>query len=117
MRRPRTQTQVEQRITSRIPMRVQVEYENLDDFLDDYTSNVSLGGMFLECEDPLPVGSRFRLRFRVQGRLVETYGTVRWVVGRRDGLTPGMGLQFDALSRGDRRAVEGWLGPDEAYVS
>lgn len=104
-------TRVEARVASRVPVRVHVEYDDLDDFLDDYTANVSLGGMFVERDDPLHLGTRFRLKLRIpnRSRAVETFGTVRWVVRSEDGLTPGMGIQFDELSPTDRRAVERWL--------
>lgn len=111
----RRRSTIEQRIQSRVPIRVKVEYEDLDDFLDDYTSNVSLGGMFVRTHEPLPVGTRFRLRFRVPGRdkAVETTGEVRWVVSEAEAaaeeLQPGMGIRFDELSPPDRRAVERWL--------
>jgi type IV pilus assembly protein PilZ len=103
---------IEQRVASRVPIRVKVEYERLDDFLDDYTANVSLGGMFVRSDVPLPIGTRFRLRFRVPGRdkPVETFGTVTWVVPEdHGGLVAGMGLKFDDLAPTDRRAVERWL--------
>jgi uncharacterized protein (TIGR02266 family) len=106
-------TSVEQRVQTRVPLRIKVEYERLDDFLDDYAANLSLGGMFVASDEPLPVGSRIRLRFRLPGREdpVETFGEVRWVVAPGDptGLASGMGVQFEALSPSDRRDVEGWL--------
>jgi uncharacterized protein (TIGR02266 family) len=109
---------IEQRVQSRVPIRVKVEYERLDDFLDDYTANVSLGGMFVRTAEPLPEGTRFRLRFRVPGRdrPVETFGTVRWTVapGAPHGLEAGMGIRFDELAPSDKRAVERWLDEVEA---
>ena len=102
---------IEQRAETRIPIRILVEYERLDDFLADYTANVSLGGMFIQTPSPLDVGTRFRLRLRIPGRArpVETYGEVRWRVRTDDGPTAGMGIAFDVLMPGDLRAVEHWL--------
>lgn len=102
---------VEKRGASRVPIRVLVEYERLDDFLADYTSSVSLGGMFIHTEDPLPMDTRFRLRFTVPTRdtAVEAYAVVRWVVPVSDGMTPGMGVDFEPLSEADQKAVEAWL--------
>lgn len=102
---------VEQRVHTRIPIRVLVEYQRLDDFLADYTANVSLGGMFIATRQPLDLGTRFRLRFRIpdRPRPVETYGEVRWVVRPGEGPEPGMGIRFDDLAPTDRRAVDEWL--------
>jgi uncharacterized protein (TIGR02266 family) len=104
-------TRVEERVTTRVPTRVQVEYARLDDFLDDYAANLSIGGMFVACAHPLDVGARFRLKFRLpdRGRPVETFGEVRWIVKPGDGPEPGMGVRFDELSPADRREVEAWL--------
>lgn len=107
---------VEKRVSTRVPIRVQVEYESVDDFLADYSSNISLGGMFIQTDQPLDLGTRFRLRFKLPDRTktVETFGVVRWVVpdDGTPGTVPGMGIQFDDLSSTDKRAVEklleGW---------
>jgi uncharacterized protein (TIGR02266 family) len=106
-------TRIEQRVATRIPIRVKVEYTQLSDFLDDYASNLSLGGMFLQSDDPLPVGTRFRLRFRVPGesKSVETYGIVRWVIPAANANDPssGMGIQFDDLKPTDQASIDRWM--------
>ena len=102
---------MEHRATTRIPIRVLVEYQRMDDFLADYSANISLGGMFIATDKPLDTGTRFRLRFRVPGRArpVETYGEVRWAIQPGTGMAPGMGIAFDELAPGERRAVEALL--------
>lgn len=104
-------TGVDLRRSVRLAVKVRVTYETLDDFLSDYTANVSLGGMFIQTDRPLPIGSRFRLRFEIPERrcTVETTATVRWLSQSQDGLTDGMGVIFDALSDADERRVEKWL--------
>lgn len=99
-------------------VRIHVTYDTIDDFLDDYTSNVSIGGMFIEREEPLPRGTRFKLRFRVpnRDRPVETFGTVQWVVPPGSGMTSGMGIAFDELSPSDRNDVEAWLEDHRASL-
>jgi uncharacterized protein (TIGR02266 family) len=100
-------TQIEHRVETRVPIRVRVEYEARSDFLDDYTSNISLGGMYMRSPSPLAVGTRFRLRFRLPGRdkPIETYAVVRWVTEEE-----GMGIQFDALKPSDQKVIQSWLG-------
>ncbi len=103
----------EKRVTKRLPIRVLVEYESTEDFLIDYTANVSVGGMFIQTDDPLPLGSRFRLRFRVppRSRVIETFGEVRWSMSAADAapMQPGMGIQFDELKPKDLALVEEML--------
>ena len=102
-----------ERTAARAPMRVLVEYQRLDDFLADYTANLSLGGMFVKTNCPLEPGTHFRLRFQIPGhsRTVETFGEVRWVVppDEAHGMNPGMGVAFEALSTRDQNAVDRWL--------
>ena len=104
-------TQLEQRVETRVPIRMRVEYDDLADFLDDYTSNLSLGGMYVHSKNPLPIGTRFRLRFRLPNRdkPIETYGIVRWVNEEAGHQPAGMGIQFDELKPTDQKSIETWL--------
>ena len=106
-------TQIEQRVETRIPIRVRVEYTSMADFIDDYTSNISLGGMFVHSANPLAIGTRFKLRFRLPGREkpIETYAFVRWVADEKQAGKEhcGMGIQFDDLRPSDQRFIENWL--------
>jgi len=103
----------DQRYQRRLPVRIDVEYEEMDDFLTDYTANISIGGMFIETEQPLAVGTRFRLRFTVPSRVkpIDTIAEVRWAQPRtpRSTLTPGMGVRFEELSAADLAAVQEML--------
>lgn len=70
-----------------------VEYEGADEFLVDYTDNLSSGGTFVATARELPVGSGVRLALSFPG-LVETIGiegVVRWT---RSGEEPGVGIEF-----------------------
>lgn len=99
---------IQQRTTRRLPIRVEVEYQTTEDFLLDYTANVSLGGLFIVTDTPLEVGTRFRLRLRLpfRKRPLETLGEVRWVQDADGVMNAGMGVLFDGLSGADKRAVE-----------
>jgi uncharacterized protein (TIGR02266 family) len=90
---------------------MRVEYDSLTDFLDDYTSNLSMGGMYVQSNQPLPIGTRFRLRFRLPGRekAIETYAIVRWVSETTEDEHSGMGIQFDKLRNTDQKSIEKWL--------
>lgn len=100
----------ERRGPRRLPLEVQIEYESTEDFLTDYTANLSLGGMFIRTDNPLELDTRFRLSFRLPegDRNIETVAVVRWRVapGTNGPMTPGMGVRFETLSPADRRAVE-----------
>ena len=107
---------VERRKDRRLPVQVLVEYSCTEDFIVDYTANISIGGMFVQTTEPLDLGARFRLRFVLMdhrtsaclGREIDTMATVCWVQrpGEAEPLIPGMGIRFDALNDVDRRFVE-----------
>jgi type IV pilus assembly protein PilZ len=92
----------ERRAQDRLPIRLRVEYECLEDFLTDYTANVSIGGMFIETARPLPLGTKFRLRFHLPGfsEPVDTEAEVRWVLEEADPgpLPSGMGVRFQGMT-------------------
>jgi type IV pilus assembly protein PilZ len=102
-------TQVE----AKPPRRVRVEYSNIEDFLVDYTSNETIGGMFIKTAHPMAVGTQFKLRVQLPGgrRSIDTRAEVRWTLPTDVAapMTPGMGVRFDALSTIDKRYVESLL--------
>jgi uncharacterized protein (TIGR02266 family) len=103
----------DRRFERRLPIRITVEYEDTEDFLTDYTANLSIGGMFIETDEPLAMGVRFRLRFSVPDRKVpiDTVAVVRWSqpASKASPMAPGMGVRFEELSRDDMAAVQAML--------
>jgi len=103
----------EKRQDSRIVLKARVDYELLseDTFLFEYTSNVSQGGIFLSTRNPLPQGTRLRLRFNLPGEKrseIIVTGQVVWVNEYKPGgrnLNPGMGVAFLDLNPDDRQAI------------
>ena len=69
--------------------------------MTDYSANLSLGGMFIQTARPLPLGTRFRLRFYLPGfdLPVDSEAVVRWVLDEPgDGPLPrGMGVCFEGM--------------------
>lgn len=80
----------------RVPLAVEVEFRTASSFLVAYSVNVSRGGLFLETEVELPIGSEVSLKLAVPGAgIVHLSGTVAWRRGREsvDGPT-GIGVEF-----------------------
>ncbi len=90
-----------------------VEYESTEDFLVDYTANLSVGGMFIVTDKPLSRGTRLRMSFRLPGgeETIEATGVVRWAVqpSSSEPMRPGMGISFEELGDLDRARVEALL--------
>lgn len=90
----------------RIPYAVEVEFRTASSFLVAYSVNLSRGGIFLETEAEVPVGSEIAVRLAVPGAgPVPVAGVVAWRRGRDSGDGPaGLGVEFVDLG-GDMGAV------------
>jgi uncharacterized protein (TIGR02266 family) len=76
-----------------------------------FTGNISEGGVFVETDEPLPLGSAVDLQLALPdgGSFIEARGEVRWRWARdrsidRDG-HPGMGVGFTSIADGDRARI------------
>ncbi len=85
----------------RIPATVEVRYRTASSFLFAYSVNLSKGGLFLETDQVLAVGSALTLKLTIPGAgTYEVSGHVTWVRDEPDpdGEGPvGMGLEFDQV--------------------
>ncbi len=83
----------EQRKHVRVPVRLIVEYDDADDFIGDYTENLSAGGTFIHTTRVLDRDTTVHLVLSFPGLLqsITLEGVVRW---SRGGNQPGIGLEF-----------------------
>lgn len=79
-------------------MRILVDYICDEGVRCDYATTLGAGGIFLETESPVPVGSQVKLRFRLPAseELHEIEGRVCWIHLQTGsaGHSPGIGIQF-----------------------
>lgn len=103
---------ISRRQNPRIPVRVEVKYTDGTDFIQDYMLNVSRGGLFVVCENPLKVGSDVDLEFslpafshvfRVKGRVVWNRPTGKFEH------EPGMGIQFHDMEEEDLAILDSFV--------
>jgi type IV pilus assembly protein PilZ len=98
----------------RTPIKLEVEYQRINTFFQDYACNISKGGMFIRTRKPLPVGTRFELKLVIPdlAKPLEINGQVRWrdtqddVALNPEKRYPGMGIRFVYETDGDRQQVE-----------
>lgn len=83
----------DQRQHPRNELLLKVEYPDMEDFLHDYTENISKGGTFIYSEKEWKSGDRIRISLSFPGLLkaIEISAEVVWV--RRD-VNPGIGVKF-----------------------
>ncbi|MDB4959812.1 MAG: response regulator receiver modulated PilZ sensor protein [Myxococcales bacterium] len=83
----------DQRKHERLPVRLIVDYEGADDFMSDYTENLSTGGTFIHTSRVLERETTVMLVLSFPGLLepISLQGIVRW---SRGGKQPGIGVEF-----------------------
>ena len=102
----------EKRQTTRHPLRTKMDYraQSGGDFLYEYTTNISKGGIFIETHEPLPEGTVVEMKFQPPDteQPIEVSGKVVWINPWREGEenhNPGMGIQFEDLSEEGRELL------------
>lgn len=83
----------ELRKSQRMPVRLLVDYDDADDFISDYTENLSAGGTFIHTSRLLESDTTVHLVLAFPGLLqsITIEGVVRW---SRAGKQPGVGIEF-----------------------
>jgi len=86
----------------RYDRRLEIEVTHEGQILSSHTRNISLGGVFIDCDRSLPFGAKVQLKFRVPTQTEPTLvdGQVRWVE-MEEGQVRGVGIRFDGLRARD----------------
>lgn len=110
---------VERRARPRRPLRmlVQVRLQDLAEFMRVYSSDVSVGGMFIRTLETRPVGATVHLQFCLAdgSPLIEGLARVAHVNGP-DHPSPGMGVEFVDLDPRSCRLIEEILAEREGEL-
>jgi type IV pilus assembly protein PilZ len=89
---------VERRKYPRVPLSLLIQYrfDTLEDFLSEYSTNISIGGMFIRTDKPKDEGTLVYLQFYLRdgAKLIEGLGRVVRVNPSDDQAAVGMGIEF-----------------------
>lgn len=90
-------------------LRVEInqEFEAIEDYIAEYVSNISQGGVFIRSKNPLPLGTRVNLKFSVildDVEIVEGEGEVVRIEDAADGA--GMGVAFTRLTAESKGLID-----------
>jgi len=99
----------ERRKYPRVPLNLLIQYkfETFEDFISEYAADISLGGMFIRCDEARDEGAMVYLQFSlVDGtKLIEGLGRVVRV-NPSDSANPGIGVEFVNFDDDSRAMVE-----------
>ncbi len=104
----------QRQFTERIPIQLLVDYKAGGNYLFDFSHDLGEGGIFIQTESPKEQGDLVDLTFTLPDskETISTRGKVIWVqnpVSGRSDLRAGMGVQFEAFSQEDRKALEAFV--------
>ncbi len=104
---PISQIEIDRRKSDRAELVVRVEYQTIDQLFSEFARNINEGGIFVETDSALPVGSVVSLQFKIPGsdEPIQVHGSV---VRQTDGAgdeAKGMGIEFDTLAPEDTKRI------------
>jgi type IV pilus assembly protein PilZ len=110
----------EKRKHHRKPVHIRIKYKILNQFFEDYIKNISLGGIFVETPDPLPVRTRLKVEFSLPEMEppIETEGIVVHTIrqsGKPNAPISGMGIKFSDLNEESRRRLEAYITDNKVF--
>ena len=91
------------------------EFETIDEFIAEYVTNISQGGVFIRSKNPLPVGTKVTLKFSVildDFETVEGEGEVVRVENEQG--NTGMGVAFTRLTAESKALIDDIVARREA---
>jgi type IV pilus assembly protein PilZ len=100
------------RSSTRASIKLRVDYERMNSFFADYTTNISKGGTFIKTARPLEIGTRCSFAFSLPAlsEPLELDGEVAWILpteaAETRGEEPGMGVRFLFPDRVAQREFE-----------
>jgi CRP/FNR family cyclic AMP-dependent transcriptional regulator len=98
----------------RVSAKIRISFKKANDFIKAYIANLGSGGLFINTEKFLPVGSFLNLEFNLpdSSKVILTQGKVAWTRPKDSStqkIPPGMGIEFIKMSPEDKQALDNYL--------
>ena len=87
---------------------IRVQYESIDELFTEFTRDINEGGVFVATESPLAVDELVEMSFQLPGggEAIHVTGRVIRIQTKDEDGASGMAVQFDALDRSARSAID-----------
>src|SRR4051812_27282224 len=96
-------------VRKEVGLLVKLRHPDVQTFAEQFSTNLSQGGMFIRTRSPHPPGTMVRFEVQIAGGVRVLRGTaeVRWARQENEpGGAPGMGLQFKQLDAVSRQLID-----------
>jgi uncharacterized protein (TIGR02266 family) len=99
----------ERRQHPRLSISVEVDFGSEHNFYSAKTRDISVGGLFIETDIALPIGTRLRVDLNFLEKQLHAEGEVTWVlVGDNEDIA-GVGVRFVDLAESARKNIEAFM--------
>lgn len=106
----------ERRAYPRLQLSVTVNFESAHNFYCGKTRDISAGGLFIESDVPLPVGTLMTVELHLLKTRVRAETEVMWVLIDEEGRSVGMGVRFLHLPDRIRDKIVVFMGLRQAMM-
>ncbi len=100
----------EKRQFVRTAKKLEICFGSYDEFVEAYTENVGLGGLFVMTKKPSRIGAKVYLQFNLPGteHIIQCEGEVKWLKKQGERYL-GMGISFSALSHDAKKLIDAYV--------
>jgi uncharacterized protein (TIGR02266 family) len=99
----------ERRRQARFAIASDVDLTSGDNFYVGRTRDLSIGGLYIETNASLPLGSKLAVRVKIRGKAFSIDAEVVWTLLPEGDAVGGIGLRFLELPVDARRAIERFM--------
>ncbi len=106
---PPGKTMSERRQHPRLSISVEVDFGSENNFYSARTRDISVGGLFIECDIALPIGTRLRVDLKFLQKQLHAEAEVTWVLLGEGDQPAGMGVRFVDLPPSATKNIEAFM--------
>jgi uncharacterized protein (TIGR02266 family) len=100
----------ERRRHPRLSVAVEIDFGSEHNFYAAHTRDISVGGVFIDTDIALPLGTRLRADLKLLEKRIQAEGEVTWVLVDEDEKPVGVGVRFLDLPGPAKKSIEAFMG-------
>jgi uncharacterized protein (TIGR02266 family) len=93
----------------RVSIAVEVDFRSEHNFYAARTHDISVGGLFIETDVGLPIGSRLTVELKFMKKQLRVEAEVMWVLVGDKQQTVGAGVRFVDLTAAAKKSIEAFM--------